>query len=314
MLNYLIYGKIIIDDIQLTDGRVARNILGGGGPQAAFGARLWSDSVGFLSRSGTDLEVEHRQTLRDLDIDLSGWQEYPDIPTTRNLLLNYDENGYMVFDDGKPLERAMDRENWFRLLAQVLPLPPHYQQPRVIHLITEFADEPMVETALHLRRAQGAIFSLEPIIDFAQWTNRDSILALLPQVDIATPDWPSASGMAGSDDPKEVLAYWSKLGPRMVAVRDGARGSYVWDRDHNEMWHVPPARVEVVDPTGAGNSYGGGLCVGWAKTQEARLAGCYGAVSAKFLVERVGLPKMSASLQTEAQSVLAETVATVKRL
>jgi sugar/nucleoside kinase (ribokinase family) len=100
----------------------------------------------------------------------------------------------------------------------------------------------------------------------------------------------------------------------MIAVRDGPRGSYVWDRDHDHMWHVPPAPVEVVDPTGAGNSYGGGLCVGWAKTQEARLAGCYGAVSAKFLVERVGLPKMSASLQAEAQRVLAETVATVKRL
>jgi sugar/nucleoside kinase (ribokinase family) len=313
MLDFLIYGKIIIDDIRLGDGRIARNILGGGGPQAAFGARLWSDSVGFLSRSGSDLEAEHVHTLRQLDIDLAGWQQYPDIPTTRNLLLNYDENGYMIFEGGKPLEQALDRENWFRLLSQELTLPPTYLQPRAIHLITEFADEPMVQRALELQ-AKGAIFSLEPLLDFLDWSNRDQMLALLPQVDIATPDWPSASGIAGSDDPKQVMAYWSKLGPRMLAIRNGPFGSYTWDREHGQIWHIPALPVNVVDPTGAGNSYGGGLGVGWAETQDARLAGCYGAVSAKYLVERVGLPQMSTSLQAEARALLEQTLLATKEI
>ena len=45
-------------------------MLGGGGPQAAFGARLWSDSVGFLSRSGSDLAEAQVEALHALDIDL----------------------------------------------------------------------------------------------------------------------------------------------------------------------------------------------------------------------------------------------------
>jgi hypothetical protein len=63
MLDYIIYGKIIIDTIGLLDGSVVHNILGGGGPQGAFGARLWSDSVGILTRSGTDIGFDPKETL-----------------------------------------------------------------------------------------------------------------------------------------------------------------------------------------------------------------------------------------------------------
>jgi ribokinase len=140
------------------------------------------------------------------------------------------------------------------------------------------------------------------------------MLALLQQVDIVTPDWPSASGIAGSDDPKQVMKYWTQLGPTLVAVRHGQYGSYVWERSHAQIWHIPPAPVQVVDPTGAGNSYGGGLSVGWAETGDARQAGCYGAVSAKFLVERVGLPQITAALQTEAQRQLEQALAMVRPL
>ena len=312
MLDYLIYGKIIIDDIRLADGQIVRGVLGGGGPQAAFGARLWHDSIGFLTRSGTDIGAAHIQTLQELQIDLQGWQQYADIPTPRTRL-NYDENEYMVSPEEQVLPLLVSLEDWDRLLAQELSLPAPYQQPRLIHLITEYADEPMVETALALRK-QGAILSLEPLIYFQDWRNRETIIELLPHIDLVTPDWPSASGIAGSDDPKQVVQYWAKLGPQLVAIRHGKQGSYVWDRTHDQIWHIPIVPVQVVDPTGAGNSYGGGLCAGWAATQEARLAGCYGSVSAKFLVERAGLPQMSQPLQQEAQRLLEQTVSAVRQL
>ena len=312
MSDYLIYGKIIIDDIRLADGQVARDILGGGGPQAAFGARLWSDSIGFLTRSGTDIDPNHVQTLQNLNVDLQGWHKYPDIPTPKTRLI-YDENEYMVSDRGGVLDMVVSREDWYRLLGQALVLPAAYRQPRLIHLITEFHDEPMVKTALTLRK-QGAIFSLEPLIDTHDWHNRDGILNLLPEVDVVTPDWPSASGIAGSDDPKQVLAYWARLGPALIAIRHGQYGSYVWDRRHDQMWHIPIIPVNVVDPTGAGNCYGGGLAVGWAISQEARTAGCYGAVSAKFMIEQAGLPHLSSTLQAGAQRLLAEALAAARQL
>lgn len=305
MIDYLIYGKIILDDLKLADGTVARNLLGGGGPQAAFGARLWHDSVGFLSRSGIDLDPAHTESLQKLGIDLAGWHLYHDIPTPYNRLYSYDDDEYLQTGDGELLSMAIDQNAWEKLLSKPLTLPPTYLSPKSIHLITEFFDEPMVETALHLRR-QGALFSLEPIIDYVDWKNLDGLFALLQQVDIVTPDWPSASGIAKSDAPVAVLAYWSELGPEVVVIRHGHHGAYAWSKSEDQMWHVPVLPVNVLDPTGAGNSFGGGLLIGWSETRDVRLAGCYATISARHLVERVGIPGWSSAFRVRAHTFLDE--------
>lgn len=313
MIAYLVYGKIIIDDIKLAStGEIVRGVLGGGGPQGAFGARLWTDEVGLLSRSGTDIEERYLEDLRRLDIDLSGYVQFEKHRTPRSSMF-YDENEYIDFAKGKGPVMVVTQEEFLALLAEPLTLPANYQNPRAIHLITEFAREPIVAEAL-LLRDKGAVFSLEPIIDFRQGSNKDDILNLLPEVDVVTPDWPSASYLARSDDPLDVMKFWSQLGTCMVAIRHGHHGSYVWDREHDRVYHVPAVPVEVVDPTGAGNCYGGGLCVGWTETEEARLAGCYGAVSAWFLVGRVGLPKMSTQMRKKAAELLEQTIAMVREI
>ncbi|MCB0082078.1 MAG: carbohydrate kinase family protein [Caldilineaceae bacterium] len=313
MIDFLIYGKIIIDDILLADGAVVRSVLGGGGPQAAFGARLWHDSIGFLARSGTDMAAQHVQTLEMLDIDLHGWARFADIPTPYNQLISYDKDGYFATGDRSHMVMALDRAAWDQLLAQPLTLPNVYQAPQAIHLITEFAHEPMVEAA-HALRKQGALLSLEPIMDFRQWTNRGEMLEFFRHVDMVTPDWPSASGLAGSDEPLTVMRYWARLGPRVIAIRHSEHGSYVWSADEDRVWHIPAVAVNVVDPTGAGNAYGGGLLAGWMGNRDVKTAGCYGAVSASFLVERVGLPTMNAALQRAAQERLQVALAAASKM
>jgi sugar/nucleoside kinase (ribokinase family) len=140
------------------------------------------------------------------------------------------------------------------------------------------------------------------------------MLALLAEVDLISPDWPTAVLVAGCDDPATVMRYWSTLGPAAIAIRHGAHGSYVWSRDREEAWHIPPVRVPVVDPTGAGNAYGGGFCVGWVETRDARVAGCYGAISAAMMVRQLGLPAMSAELRREAHSLFDDAITAAGRL
>ncbi len=52
--------------------------------------------------------------------------------------MQYDEEEYLTGG------LITSREDWARLLGEPLPLPPAYQQPRAIHLVTEFPEEPMV--------------------------------------------------------------------------------------------------------------------------------------------------------------------------
>ena len=91
-----------------------------------------------------------------MDADLSGWVQFPDIPTPHNVM-RYDDDEYLI---GGGL--ITSREDWFRLLDRPIPLPAAYAKAKAIHLVTEFSAEPMVETALGLQE-RGAVFSLEPL-------------------------------------------------------------------------------------------------------------------------------------------------------
>lgn len=293
----LVYGKIIVDTIRLRSGGIVRSTLGGGGPQAAFGMRLWHEPVALLTRSGSDLEAELVDQLQALGVDLRGWMRYSDLPTARGLI-EYDENERM-----QAAGLTISRKDWFALLDRPIPLPDPYQAAQAIHLVTEFGNEPMAQTALALQR-QGALVSLEPIFDLHSCTDQSALLTFTRQSDLVTPDWPAASTLANSTDPRTVVQYWARLGPRAVAIRHGANGSYVWDAISQQAWHIPPLPVTVVDPTGAGNAYGGGWCAGWIAHQNARQAGCYATVSAALMLSHAGMPALNQSARSHADQLL----------
>ena len=67
-MDYVTFG-IVIDDIVSADGRVAAGLLGGGGPQTAFGMRLWGERVGLVARVGADLPDAARTGLVEAGAD-----------------------------------------------------------------------------------------------------------------------------------------------------------------------------------------------------------------------------------------------------
>jgi sugar/nucleoside kinase (ribokinase family) len=194
--------------------------------------------------------------------------------------------------------------NLEKLLERNITLPPSYTKPRLFHLITEYVHEDMMLQALEMKK-QGVVLSFEPIIDYREWKNKDAIIEFLPHVDVVSPDWPSASGFAGSEEPRKVLEWWAKSGPACVSVRNGRHGSYVWDRDHDRMWQIPVIDVERVDPTGCGNSYAGAFGAGWDKHRNAKIAGAMGTVSAAFMIRTPGPAVIAPETPKEAQIYLA---------
>ena len=219
MVDYVVYGKIILDDIRLRGG--GRGAADAGRRRAAGGVRgAGLERLGWLPDSLRDRSATGagRASLRRLDADLNGWVQYGDIPTPHNVM-QYDDDEYLI---GGGL--ITSREDWFRLLDRPMPLPPAYEHRKAIHLVTEFPHEPMVETALGLRE-RGAVFSLEPLAGSLESHDFGPMLELIRRIDLVTPDWPTASQVAGQRRPE--AGYRPLVHPGSGGGRDPARRARV---------------------------------------------------------------------------------------
>ncbi len=295
----LVYGKLVIDTIRLVSGAKVSNLLGGGGPQSVLGARLFTDSVGFLTRSGTDLDPSHLDTLKGLRSDLQGWHQYPHLETPR-IEFWYDQDQIMLEKDTEPVNVVRQDRIWNEILAQDLVWPTEYQAARGIHLVTEFPNETLVHQALELKETTGSLLSLEPLVDTKKLSNVDSIKSLFPRVDVLCPDLDSALVCCNTQDPLVAASELLSMGPRSVAIRAGSQGSFVADRSFSGAVHIPILEVEVVDPTGAGNAYSGAFAASLIEGASLIEAACNATAAAGAVLEVAGLPKFTEDLASQA--------------
>ncbi len=275
--------SLIIDDIVFPDGRTAMGVLGGGGPQTAFGMKLWADKVGLVSGVGSDLPAEAQVWLESTGIDTAGLRYSNQWPTPRAWqLLEADGRRTQVWRVPSPaigvqLSRSPEK------------LPPAYRLARGFHLGVH-PEEPDLDFIQALRK-NGAVVSIEPFRPSAHPLTETELRALLSAGQIFSPNEEEAQSLVGPGEPLDLVRRLVEAGAEIVALRRGVGGAIVHRADTGETWHIPAVETTVVDPTGAGNAFCGSFLAGWVQTGELRLAGLYGTVAASFLVEQVGLPR-----------------------
>jgi sugar/nucleoside kinase (ribokinase family) len=275
--------SLIIDDIVFPDGQTAMGVLGGGGPQTAFGMKLWADQVGLVSGVGNDLPADALTWLEAMGIDTAGLRFSDHWPTPRAWqLLEADGRRTQVWRvPGPALEAQLSRS--------LDKLPPDYCRARGFHLGVH-PEESDLDFIGALRRL-GAIVSVEPFRPSARPLTEVELRMLVSAGQIYSPNEQEAESLVGPGQPLELIRRLVEAGAEIVALRQGANGATVHRADTGETWHIPAVETTVVDPTGAGNAFCGGFLAGWVQTGDLRLAGLYGAVAASFLVEQVGLPE-----------------------
>lgn len=124
---------------------------------------------------------------------------------------------------------------------------------------------------------------------------------IIQNVDVITPNETELRILLGlaPDDPTSTreLAYRLKdHGAKNILITMGELGSLVLTQ--NEEVHVPSVPVEVVDTTGAGDSYNAGLAIALAEGKDivtaARFAACTGALACTHLGVIPSLPTRAA--------------------
>lgn len=279
MARYLLFGHLTIDDTVLPDGRTALAALGGNVLYAAIGAHLWADSVAMVSRLGRGYPAELLARMDDAGLRTDGL-----VPTEHSRIRQwqlYDVEGGRTY---VPLASAGTYEE---LAPRPGEVPRHLLSDLVACHIAPMGLE-LQATLVEWAGELGAKVSLDPHFDSIVG-RRQAWQELLPQVDLFMPSREEASLLLGDWPGLEAAAHeLASWGPSMVCVKSGSDGAYVLRARGAEGFLVPSAVQTLIDSTGCGDAFCGGMLVGWNETGDLRRGAVQGAISAATVAEGYG--------------------------
>jgi sugar/nucleoside kinase (ribokinase family) len=173
---------------------------------------------------------------------------------------------------------------------------PHIKSAKHFH--TEASQLPIGPVAQAMRLArQGdvrVIFDLDVSPSFfaaANLGSQEELTAALKLVDVLKPCKAAAREMTGEDDYDKIAEGLLKLGPSVVAITMGTDGCLIATREKKA--HVAAFQVDVVDTTGAGDAFMGGLSYGLLQGWDLERVGLFSNACAALCCTRVGARAMS---------------------
>jgi sugar/nucleoside kinase (ribokinase family) len=276
----LVIGSVAFDTVKTT--RVTHEKLLGGAASFAGVAASFYAPVRIVAVIGDDFPDSHMAVLKRKGIDLKGievvkggktfhwageYEEDMNIRRTLQLDLN-------VFADFKP------------------KLPPDWRQTRYVHL-GNINPELQMEVLNQLHEPK--FVSLDTI-DFWIETARANLLKVLKRVDVLLINDAEARMLTGEHNLIRAGKKVLEMGPRYFILKKGEHGCILFSKD--ETFSVGAFPLEnVVDPTGAGDCFAGGLIGHLAANDDTSFNGLkhaavQGTMIASFCVEEFSLHRL----------------------
>ncbi len=279
-MSVLVVGTTALDSIKTPYSENPR-LLGGSASHAAVASAFFAPTrlVGVV---GGDFPSKHLNLLRKHRIDLTGLERVKGGQT-----FHWSGEYEVNMNNRRTLETVLGViEHWQPVLPGELETTPFVLlaniSPQIQHRVLDQLKKPR--------------FVVADTMDL--WMNiaLDDLLRLLKRVDCLVLNDGEARQLAKEDNVVAALPKLHHLGPRYVIVKKGEHGSLL---SGPEGLFVAPAYPlkKVIDPTGAGDSFVGGL-MGYLASQKKgtinqnlRRAMIHGAVVASFCCEGFGLSR-----------------------
>jgi sugar/nucleoside kinase (ribokinase family) len=290
----LIVGSIAFDDLDMPTGE-HRDVLGGAATYASLAAALVARTgarvVGVV---GADFPEAHLGELRARGIDTTGveraagrtfrWHgRYAADLATRTTL----DTQLNVFADFSPKIPAGHRASPFVLLGNI--------HPKLQVDVVEQVQHPKLVAA----DTMNFWISGEPA----------ALAEVLKRIDLLIINDEEARELSGIHNLVRAAAEIRKRGPKMLVIKRGEFGALLFD-DAGAFFVPAYPLEEVLDPTGAGDSFAGGLMGYLASRGEVspvviRKAMFFAAALGSFCVEGIGPSRLLAVSRADLASRLA---------
>ncbi|MDR2439892.1 MAG: PfkB family carbohydrate kinase [Planctomycetaceae bacterium] len=278
-MTLLVIGSIAFDTIE-TPAAKREHILGGSAPYFTYAASFFGP-VQMVGVVGDDWPEEYTEMFRKQGIDVSGLEIVPGGKTFRW--------------SGKYHENMNDRDTLdtqLNVLGHFQPkLPEVFRRAQFVFLAN---GAPSTGLAA-LEQIQGADLVVADTMNLWIDIARKDLDVLLKRVDGLVLNDSEAKMLTGELNMITAAKKILNLGPKFVVVKKGEHGSLFVSE--YEIYLVPAFPTEkVLDPTGAGDSFAGGMMGyiasrGNLDSETIKNALVYGTLVASFCVEGFGLDR-----------------------
>lgn len=273
----LIVGSIAFDDLDMPSGQY-RDVLGGAATYAALSASLLTrGNLRIVGVVGTDFPDTHLTDLRARGVDTTGVE--------RKAGRTFRWHGRYSED----LASRTTLDTQLNVFADFSPRVPPSQGPSPFVLLGNIHPQLQTDVVSQIGRPK---FVAADTMNW--WIEREPahLAELLRKIDLLVVNDEEARQLSGCHNLVRAAAEIRKRGPKALIIKRGEFGALLFD--DAGTFFVPAYPLEDVrDPTGAGDSFAGGLMgylalVGEPSPAALRKAMFFASALGSFCVEAVG--------------------------
>lgn len=274
-------GNPVYDYIKTKKIETEGRILSGCSTNAALALAKLGEEVRLVGAIGNDFKTDFEHKLTELNIE---YMVQKSEQSGGFSLIYYDDFGNRTLD---LLGRASDIDD----------LDPEIYNDSKAILIAPILGEVSFEQIKKIRANYDKFLFCDPqgLLRNADDNGRifhekmDGIKETLGQFTVVKPNELEGQVLTGIDcrvDPYRAASIIKEWGPEIVILTLAELGSVIYD-GHNFI-DIPPYEIDLVDSTGAGDTYMAGFTYEYLKSGDLRKAGCFASCVSSIMIEQVG--------------------------
>ena len=272
--SLLVVGSVALDDIDGPFG-LHKDLLGGSASFIARAASYFTRNVAVVGVVGDDFPQRHVDELAALGVDVSGIERTPG------------ETFHWVGRYAPDLSTRETLDTRLGVFAEFAPKVSEGQRDAQLVLLGNI--DPVLQLDV-LRQVRAPALVAADTMNLWIDIKRDDLVKTLARVHTLMVNDEEARLLAEEHNLRRAAAKLLKLGPTSIIIKRGDAGALLV---HGDGVFAAPAMplADVVDPTGAGDSFAGGLMgylayAGDMSPATIRTAMIMGSVMGSFAVEQ----------------------------
>ena len=273
----LVIGTLAFDSIE-TPSLKSGIILGGAATYISFAISKISNNFGIVSVVGGDFPLEYLNRIKTTGADISG--------------VEIVKNKESFFWSGKyhnDINKRTTLETKLGVLENFNPIIPENFKDSNIVVLGNL--HPSVQNKSIAQLSGKNQFLILDTMNFWMDNNLEDLNEVISKVNLISINDEEAYLLAKEKSLDGCAHKIIKKGPKYVIIKKGELGAELHSKD--EKFSLPSFRTEAVDPTGAGDSFAGGVATYLSKTNSIDFNSIkkgliLGTILASFTVEGLG--------------------------